>query len=64
VKLLPSTAAMIVVPLILVSAAIIAPADANTFHNRNVGSAPNPTARDIQLSVPISGLSSYIRDKE
>jgi TonB family protein len=40
-------------PLVLMSAALAAPAYSNTFHgvytdhNRNVGSAPNPTSLDI-----------------
>jgi TonB family protein len=53
-KLLNSTKAQILLPLMLMSAALVTPAYSNTFHglntplNRNVGSAPNPTARDIR----------------
>jgi len=49
-------------PLVLVaSAAFVAPASANWFHNpyqninRNIGSAPNPTPEDLrQMRLPIA----------
>jgi hypothetical protein len=44
----------ILLPALLLSAALVSPASANWFHNpyqniyRNVGSAPNPTPQDIR----------------
>jgi TonB family protein len=52
-KLLNSMKTQMLLPLVLMSAALVTPAYSNTFHglntplNRNVGSAPNPTAQDI-----------------
>ena len=42
--------AAILLPLSLVSGAIITPVEANTFRGRNVGSTPNPTAHEIVQS--------------
>jgi|HubBroStandDraft_6_1064221.scaffolds.fasta_scaffold686139_1 TonB family protein len=53
-KLLNSMKTQMLLPLVLMSAALVTPAYSNTFHglntplNRNVGSAPNPTAQDIR----------------
>ena len=49
-----SWATVFILPLTLMSIAVVTPAYSNTFHgintplNRNVGSAPNPTALDIK----------------
>jgi hypothetical protein len=50
----------ILLPALLLSVAVAAPASANWFHNpflginRNVGSAPNPTPDDVrQMRLPI-----------
>ena len=51
----------ILLPLLLLSAAVVTPVYANWFHNpyeginRNVGSAPNPTPADVrQDRLPIA----------
>jgi len=54
VKHLISRKILKLLPLVLVSTALVTPAYPNTFHglntvlNRNLGSAPNPTSQDIR----------------
>lgn len=71
-KFLISVKMPMLLPLVLMSAGLVTPAYANTFHglntslNRNVGSAPNPTARDIRnnrQSVDYP-LESQLRNEE
>ena len=51
---------ILILPLLMISAAIVTPASANWFHNpyeginRNIGSAPNPTPEDLRaMRIPI-----------
>ena len=65
-----SRAAAFLFPLAILTAAAVSPAQANYFHQpntkmqRNIGSAPNPTAYDMSGVYPTASVSTASEQKQ